>query len=81
MNRKQLENRFASYPDVVTLPEFREMLGGIGDSTARKLVRNNNVNHYCIRNTYLIPKNCVIDYLLSTHYEKYRRKLKAHIML
>ena len=48
MNRQQLENRFASYPDVVTLPEFRQMLGGIGDSTARKLMRNNNVRHYCI---------------------------------
>lgn len=55
------------------------MLGGIGDSTARKLMRNNNVRHYCIRNTYLIPKTCVIDYLLGTHYEKYRRRLKAHI--
>lgn len=79
MNRQQLENRFASYPDVVTLPEFRQMLGGIGDSTARKLMRNNNVRHYCISNTYLIPKTCVIDYLLGTHYEKYRRRLKAHI--
>ena len=79
MNRQQLENRFASYPDVVTLPEFRQMLGGIGDNTARKLMRNNNVRHYCIRNTYLIPKTCVIDYLLGTHYEKYRRRLKAHI--
>ena len=32
-----------------------------------------------IRNTYLIPKTHVINYLLSTHYEKYRRRLKAHI--
>lgn len=79
MNRKQLESRFASYPDVVTLPQFRQMLGGIGESTARKLMRNNHVRHYYIRNTYLIPKTWVIDYLLGTHYEKYRRKLKAHI--
>lgn len=35
--------------------------------------------HYYIRNTYLIPKTHVIDYLLSTHYEKYRRRLKANI--
>lgn len=54
MNRKQLEIRFASYPDVVTLPEFRQMLGGIGESTARKLMRNNHVRHYYIRNTYNI---------------------------
>lgn len=79
MNRKQLEIRFASYPDVVTLPEFRQMLGGIGESTARKLMRNNHVRHYYIRNTYLIPKTWVIDYLLGTHYEKYRRILRNHI--
>lgn len=69
MNRKQLEKRFSLYPDVVTLPEFRQMLGGIGDKTARKLVRENRVKHYYIRNTYLIPKTHVIDYLLSTHYD------------
>ena len=79
MTRKQLEKRFSLYPDVVTLQEFRQMLGGIGDKTARKLVRENRVKHFYIRNTYLIPKNHVIDYLLSTHYEKYRRQLKAHI--
>ena len=75
MNRKQLEKRFSIYPDVVTLQEFRQMLGGIGDKTARKLVRENRVKHYYIRN----PKTHVINYLLSTHYEKYRRRLKAHI--
>lgn len=81
MTRKQLEKRFSLYPDVVTLQEFRQMLGGIGDKTARKLVRDNHVKHYYIRNTYLIPKSHVIDYLLGTHYEKYRRHLKAHITL
>lgn len=79
MNRKQLENKFAAYPDVVTLTDFRKMLGGIGDSTARKLMREKRVQHYYIRNTYLIPKPCVIDYVLSTDYEKYRRILKAQI--
>ena len=49
MNRKQLEKRFSIYPDVVTLQEFRQMLGGIGDKTARKLVRENRVKHYYIR--------------------------------
>ena len=28
---------------------------------------------------YLIPKEWVIDYLLSTHYAKYRQKLKVHV--
>lgn len=41
--RTYYEQLFASYPDVVTLPEFCKMLGGIGDSTARKLMRENRV--------------------------------------
>mgnify|MGYP000862974411 FL=1 len=42
---------FKDYPDVVTLIKFREMLGGIADSTARKLVRANIVKHFYIRDT------------------------------
>ena len=36
--REHYEKLFEAYPDVVTLPEFAKMLGGIGDSTARKPV-------------------------------------------
>lgn len=39
--RAHYEKLFAAYPDVVTLPEFQAMLGGIGDSTARKIMRAN----------------------------------------
>ena len=41
--RAHYEKLFAVYPDVVTLPEFQAMLGGIGDSTARKIMRANKV--------------------------------------
>ena len=66
--REHYEKLFEAYPDVVTLPEFAKMLGGIGDSTARKLMRGNHVQHFCIRHTYLIPKTSVIEYVLSEHY-------------
>ena len=33
--RKYYEQLFNKYPDVVTLSQFRNMLGGIGDGTAR----------------------------------------------
>ena len=78
-SRTHYEKLFASYPDVVTLPEFCHMLGGIGDSTARKLIRTNKVKHFYIRCTYLIPKECVIDYVLSYDYLEYSKKLKARI--
>ena len=77
--REKYRRKYASYPEVVNLLQFREMLGGIADSTVRKLMRENRVKHYYIRTTYLIPKEWVIDYILSTHYAQYRMKLKARI--
>ncbi|MDR1892633.1 MAG: DNA-binding protein [Oscillospiraceae bacterium] len=78
-SREHYENLFANYPDVVTLPMFMKMLGGIGDTTARKLMRANHVHHFYIRYTYFIPKPCVIDYVLGKHYAEYSKKLKAHV--
>jgi len=77
--RKHYERLFASYPDVVTLTQFREMLGGIADSTARKLMRQDRVQHYYIRHTFLIPKKWVIDYVLSDYYDEYKKSLKVQI--
>ena len=44
------------------------MLGGIGESTARKLLRAGRIQSFYIRTTYYIPKEKIIDYLLSDHY-------------
>lgn len=76
MTRSEYLVKFSKYPDIVTIDLFRRMLGGIGDGTARKLLRGNHVEHFYIRNTYFIPKVSVIDYLLSSDYEKYSVKLK-----
>lgn len=78
-NRKYYERRFAEYPDVVTTQQFCEMLGGIAESTARKLFRENRVRHYYIRGAFLIPKACVIDYILSNHYFKYSEILSVRV--
>jgi hypothetical protein len=78
-NRDYYENLFSDYSDVVILPEFMKMLGGIGDGTARKLVRSGQVKSFYIRDTYLIPKLCVIDYVLSKHYAEYSKKLKVRV--
>lgn len=77
--REYYEKLFAPYPDVVTLPQFCRMLGGIGDTTARKLMRGNHVHHFYIRNTYLIPKESVIDYVLGSHYAGYCKGLRTSI--
>ncbi|HQK35379.1 MAG TPA: hypothetical protein PK074_11685 [Spirochaetales bacterium] len=78
-NEEYYKRIFEPYPDVVTLEQFRTMLGGIGDSTARKLLRGNHVKHFYIRDTYMIPKVWVIEYILSDHYAEYRQKLKAQV--
>lgn len=78
-NREYYNQLFSSYPDVVTLPDFQKMLGGIAEGTARKLLRGNHVQHFNIHDTYFIPKISVINYVLSKDYAEYRKKLKARI--
>ncbi|MFT9497497.1 MULTISPECIES: DNA-binding protein [Thermotaleaceae] len=78
-NQEYYKEIFKPYPDVVTLDEFKSMLGGIADSTARKLLRGNHVKHFYIRNTYMIPKVWIIEYVLSEHYAEYREKLKVQV--
>lgn len=51
-SRKFYENYFSAYPDVVTLDQFRKMLGGLGEVQARKLMQQNHVKHFYIRGTY-----------------------------
>lgn len=76
MTRHEYERRFRFYPDVVTLEELRAMLGGIGESPVRKLLRTGLIQSFYIRTNYYIPKEKIIDYLLSDHYQKYRSKLR-----
>ncbi len=78
-NRGHYDAAFLEYPDLVTVPEFCEMLGGIDHKTARGLLHNGNVKYFDIRGKFLIPKVCVIDYVLSPHYAEYRKILKARI--
>lgn len=66
IDRAYYRKRFADYPEVVTLTQFRKMLGGIADGTARKLLSENTVKHYYIRGTYLVPKEWVIHFFLMS---------------
>ncbi len=81
MTRKELKILFRDYPDVVSLPELCAMMGGIGDGTARKLLRSGQIKSLMIRSTYYIPKKYVIDYLLSDHYKTYQQELKHGIVV
>ena len=68
---------FRAYPDLVTTIQFREMLGGIGDTFARKLIHEKKVRSIYIKPYYYISKSSVIEYVLSADYAD--QKLRVHI--
>lgn len=70
---------FKDYADVVDLQTFRKMLGGISESAARRLMRENRVKHFYIDQTYQIPKLYVIEYVLSEDYAEYKKHLKVQV--
>ncbi len=78
-DEKYYEKLFENYPDVVNIKTFREMLGGISEQAARRLMRENRVRHYFVSLTYMIPKVWIIEYVLSEDYEEYKEKLKVKI--
>ena len=71
------EKRFSIYPDLVDLLTFRKMLGGIGDTFARRLIRENRVKYIFVRPRYWISKKSIIHYLLSADYASRRLKVRV----
>ena len=54
---------FTQYPDVVNISQLCEMLGGISEKTAYKLIREGKIEAFLIGKAYRIPKINVIDFL------------------
>ena len=78
MTRDKYEKKFSEYRDVLTLSDFMKMFG-IGDSYARKLMRENHVRHFYISHKYYIPKVWAIDYIFSDHYQSTKHRLGTQI--
>lgn len=55
--------KFSSYPDVVNVKERCEMLGGINVKTGRKLLRENQIQHFKIGRVYYVPKIHIMNFL------------------
>ena len=62
-NRIFYESIFKEYPDVVNVPQLCEMLGGISDKTAYRLLKSGVIKSIYVGKRYLIPKPYVLDYL------------------
>lgn len=64
VSRKYYEAKFFSYPDLVFLSDMRKMLGGITERKALDLLHSKEIKSFNIQHRYMIPKICIIDYLL-----------------
>ena len=79
-NRKHYETLFDSYPDVVDTETVKKMLGGIGICTVWKLIKNGHIRHiHYLEQSFLIPKDWLIDYIIGDHYAVYKHSLKSKI--
>ena len=75
--KKRYERMYADYPDMVDLCTFRAMLGGIGDSFARRLIHENRVKAIFIKPNYWISKRSIIAYVMSDDYA--HRKVRVRV--
>lgn len=76
-DRKYYENKFAGLQDLVTTTEASLMLGGISVHTVLALIWRSEIKAFRNGNQYMIPKICVIDYLLSDNYQDLMKRSMA----
>lgn len=54
---------FRDYPDVVTVEQMCEMLGGIGIKTGYRLLKDGIIKSFVVGRRYRIPKLYILEYL------------------
>lgn len=54
---------FRDYPDVVTVEQMCEMLGGISTKTGYRLLKAGAIKSFVVGRRYRIPKLYVFEYL------------------
>lgn len=58
---------FSEYPDIMTVLEVANALG-IAKNTAYRLVNNKEIGCKRIGRKIIVPKKCLMDYVLSARY-------------
>lgn len=56
---------FTDYPDIVNLVQMRKMLGGISNTLAYRILKENIIKSRKVDREYKIPKVNVIDYMMA----------------
>ena len=54
---------FRHYPDVVTVEQMCEMLGGISTKTGYRLLKDGIIKSFIVGRRYRIPKLYIFEYL------------------
>ena len=54
---------FTEYPDVVNVEQMCEMLGGICDKTAYRLLKSGEIKSFIVGRHYRIPKLNILEFL------------------
>ena len=54
---------FTEYPDVVNVEQMCEMLGGICDKTAYRLLKSGEIKSFIVGRHYRLPKLNILEYL------------------
>lgn len=54
---------FTDYPDVVNVEQMCEMLGGICDKTAYRLLKSGKIKGFIVGRRYRISKLNILEYL------------------
>lgn len=56
---------FTDYPDIVNLVQMRKMLGGISNTLAYSILKENIIKSRKVGREYKIPKVNVINYMMA----------------
>lgn len=54
---------FTNFPDVVSVDQMCQMLGGIGKKTAYQLLQDKKIKSFLVGRSYRIPKIHIMEYL------------------
>ena len=54
---------FVDYPDIVNVEQMCEMLGGICDKTAYRLLKSGKIKSFIVGRRYRFPKLNILEYL------------------
>lgn len=54
---------FREYPDVVTVEQMCEMLGGLSTKTAYQLLKSGTIKYFLLGRRYRIPKVSILEYM------------------